>query len=969
MFVMDKKKKNGFFTRFTSVWILILITVLCIGLAATNIQQKLDYRFYDMMLGVSKAPDTVDDIMLVDIGDTALNEYGSWPWSRDIIADVLLRLKEAGAKTAVFDIEYLTASSLGVDDDINTVTADVFGNGEAAISSAVSSFARSVRSGEVQPYEAVDASDALISNTVDPVLYSMYQEISSGLNRDYDDYFARTVQFFGNTSMTINMRDIKVDVSEEDEEYADSRFLFANVSDPDGLVDAGNEYSLKEEKSTEGRDFVPAYNKIISRAAGAGFTNVIVDRDGTRRRVELLNSHGNGHYTGQLAFAPLVRLMDVQSMERKSRSLILRGALIPGEGERQDITIPLDPHGRMLINWLPTRYEESFKHFGVEYIKYLDDQEEAVYRCLLELAQADLSELDEDTASFIQNAEYLVQSYEEILEMKEYLLGLCQGFDINGIAIDGGISESDYSDYFALRDEYFENAEAFAVSLHDMGISDEALAETIDSLWDNATTYRENDSIVKQYAGNSFAIIGNSATASTDLGVTPFWRRYANLGTHANVANTILQKAFIRYVDVWWGIAFTFLFCLVIILLTEGKTPGKKSVFGLLYLLVPTGVLFLLMVLFHIYIPITIPLVLSAITYIVELANSFITSEREKNTLRRGFASYVSPEVVSEIVKNPQLLGLGGVNKRITALFSDVRTFSGFTECINREEGEGHGAVRLVEILNGYLGSLSDAIMAQKGTIDKYVGDEIVSFFGAPIDNPNNAFDSCIAAIRMKQVEEEFNREHESELPIHPITKTPYLLKSRVGLNTGDMVVGNMGTEQKLNYTVMGNNVNLASRLEGTNKAYDSWIIASESTWNEANSGENAGKLVAKMLDCVKVINVEKPVQIYSIQGLKSELSSAQIEETAIFNKGMEWYLKGRETPDGKKDMGDFLKAKHYFEEAWNCYHTEEPQDKTYITTEKKMIERCDAFLKNGLPKDANGIVLPWDGVYTMKSK
>ncbi|MBP5358752.1 MAG: adenylate/guanylate cyclase domain-containing protein [Treponema sp.] len=966
---MERKKKTGIFKKLTSVWLLVLITVMCIGLAATNIQQKLDYRFYDTMLGLSKEPETVPDIMLVDIGDTALNEYGSWPWSRDIIADVLLRLKEAGAKTAVFDIEYLTASSLGVDEDINTVTADAFSDGEAAISSAVTSFARAVGSGEVHPSEAVGASDALISNTVDPVLFSMYQDISNGLNRDYDDYFARTVQFFGNTSMTINMRDIKIDVSPEDEAYADSRFLFGNVSDPKGLIEEGNSYSLKEEKSTEGKDFVPAYNKIISRAAGAGFTNVIVDRDGTRRRVELLNSHGNGRYTGQLAFAPLVRLMDVQSMERKARSLVLRGALIPGQTERQDITIPLDPHGRMLINWLPTRYEESFKHFGVEYIKYLDDQEEAVYRCLVELAQADLSELDEDTASFIQNAEYLVQSYEEILEMKEYLLSLCQGFDINGIAIDGGISESDYSDYFALRDEYFENAEAFAVSLHDMGISDEALAETIDSLWDNATTYRENDSIVKQYAGNSFAIIGNSATASTDLGVTPFWRRYANLGTHANVANTILQKAFIRYVDVWWGIAFAFVFCLIVILLTEGKTPGKKSVFGLLYLLVPTGVLFLLMVLFHIYIPLTVPLVLSAITYIVELANSFITSEREKNTLRRGFSSYVSPEVVSEIVKNPQLLGLGGVNKRITALFSDVRTFSGFTECINREEGEEHGAVRLVEILNGYLGALSDAIMAQKGTIDKYVGDEIVSFFGAPIDNPNNAFDSCIAAIRMKQVEEQFNREHESELPIHPITKTPYLLKSRVGLNTGDMVVGNMGTEQKLNYTVMGNNVNLASRLEGTNKAYDSWIIASESTWNEANSGENEGKLVAKMLDCVKVINVEKPVQIYSIQGLKSELTSAQIEGSALFNKGMEWYLKGRETPEGKKDLEDFIKAKHYFEEAWNCYHTVEEQDKSFITTEKKMIARCDAFLKDGLPKDANGVVLPWDGVYTMKSK
>ena len=155
MFVMERKKKTGIFKKLTSVWLLVLITVMCIGLAATNIQQKLDYRFYDTMLGLSKEPETVPDIMLVDIGDTALNEYGSWPWSRDIIADVLLRLKEAGAKTAVFDIEYLTASSRGVDEDINTVTADAFSDGEAAISSAVTSFARAVGSGEVHPSEAV----------------------------------------------------------------------------------------------------------------------------------------------------------------------------------------------------------------------------------------------------------------------------------------------------------------------------------------------------------------------------------------------------------------------------------------------------------------------------------------------------------------------------------------------------------------------------------------------------------------------------------------------------------------------------------------------------------------------------------------------------------------------------------------------------------------------------------------------
>ncbi|MBP5753915.1 MAG: hypothetical protein J6W60_13815, partial [Treponema sp.] len=494
--------------------------------------------------------------------------------------------------------------------------------------------------------------------------------------------------------------------------------------------------------------------------------------------------------------------------------------------------------------------------------------------------------------------------------------------------------------------------------------------------------------------------VGTTASSTTDYGLITYQEKYPNVGVHASMANQLLSREFVDDAPWWVSIVIALIVCYFYVFICfKIKTPGRKLLLGLAVLIVAVGGILAAFIITKTYFGAAVPMIAMGVTFVVMTSISLISTTKEKKFIQDKFGAYVAPEIVDELVKHPENAKVGGDSKHITALFSDVKTFSGFTETVNnvatqsvREHnqdirdgkfpmedvlsddevamrGAAKGAEKLVAYLNDYLGALSDAIMKEHGTIDKYVGDEIVSFFGAPIDNPNNAFDSCIAAIRMKQVEEEFNREHEKELPIHPITKTPYLLKSRVGLNTGDMVVGNMGTEQKLNYTVMGNNVNLASRLEGTNKAYDSWIIASESTWNEANSGENEGKLVAKMLDCVKVINVEKPVQIYSIQGLKGEISSAQVEGTALFNKGMEWYLKGRETPNGEKDLEDFIKAKHYFEEAWNCYHTEEVQDKSYITTEKKMIARCDAFLKDGLPKDANGIVLPWDGVYTMKSK
>ena len=152
----------------------------------------------------------------------------------------------------------------------------------------------------------------------------------------------------------------------------------------------------------------------------------------------------------------------------------------------------------------------------------------------------------------------------------------------------------------------------------------------------------------------------------------------------------------------------------------------------------------------------------------------------------------------------------------------------------------------------------------------------------------------------------------------------------------------------------MGNNVNLASRLEGTNKAYGSWIMCSESTWNAANHGENAGKIVARKLDCVRVINVKKPVGIYSIIGLRNELSEKRIKATDLFNEGMKWYLNGIDTPEVSKNLDDLKKAYDLYKQADEMY----PMDESA----KVFMERCEDFIKNGVPKI-------WDGVYTMKSK
>ena len=932
----------------------ILIVLLLGGIfsasIAFNLFQKINYRFYDIMLGLTKEPETDESILILDINDESITKIGEWPWKRDILADVLIRLKEFGADRAVFDIEYLSPSVKAVDDKLNLITQESFTRGEENINEIIFDYASSIANGTIDPSKAIDYAETYMQG-IDECLSEMHKDVTSGFNKDNDDYFARAIQFFGNTFLTVSTRDISIKRSEDEIAYVQNRFLKDYVSDPNNYTQATNIFSASEEGIDVQLDFVPALHRIITRAKGIGFTNVVVDKDGIRRRVELLNYH-DGKYALQLAFSPLCDKLDVQSIEVKKQKLIMKGALLPGKTEREDISIPLDQHGRMIINWLHNYYTETFNHVPIFRIYNIDLAEQLLPESIEKMINANLTTLSVDDIDYIRSAAYFLTEYEKILGEKNKLLLKCRGFTDEGEAIRGGISSEDYSNYFNMRSTYFQTMKEFADSLNDIQ-NIQSIPEATDFV-KYVNGYMDDVEILKEIFNGKFCLIGNSATASTDLGATPFEKRYANLGTHANVINTILQKSFIAEKSSFYGLAAAFVLVLVITLITRNMSPAKKNTIGIAYIIIPLSVLAVLMIFFRIFIPPVIPSLFVISCYASQAIFSFVSLEKDKKFLQTKFGAYVSPEVVKEMQKNPELAELGAQNKFMTALFSDVKTFSGFTETLNNAVGEEQGAVELQKILSDYLGYLTKAIMEQKGTVDKFVGDEIVSFFNAPLDDSEHAFHSCVAGIRMLQAEARYNEENKDKLPLNKMTGEPFYLHSRVGINTGYMAVGNMGTSDKMNYTVMGNAVNLASRLEGTNKEYGSWIMCSDATWKEADSGSNSGLLIARKFDCVKVINVNKPVQIHNILGLRSEMPKEQIEAAEIFNEGIMHYLKGMENPQEKKDIEDIKKALKYFEQAAKCYS----QD----LSSNVFINRCRNFIDNGLPAI-------WDGVFTMKTK
>jgi adenylate cyclase len=266
---------------------------------------------------------------------------------------------------------------------------------------------------------------------------------------------------------------------------------------------------------------------------------------------------------------------------------------------------------------------------------------------------------------------------------------------------------------------------------------------------------------------------------------------------------------------------------------------------------------------------------------------AFVGTEHEKQFIRKAFSTYLSGDVVQEILADPQKLQLGGTKRRMTAVFTDIKGFSTISEKLDPED--------LVRLLNDYLSSMSNIVLDQKGTIDKYEGDAIIAFFGAPLELPDHALRACISAIAMKRVERELNIRYEKT------GLSPGPLLTRIGINTGSMVVGNMGTQQKMDYTIMGNAVNLAARLEGVNKQYGTWILASEDTVNETG-----GKIISRRLDRVEVVGIATPVRLYEILELSENAPPGLSTKVELFHHALDLF-ESREWAAAETVFGELL--------------------------------------------------------------
>jgi len=418
-------------------------------------------------------------------------------------------------------------------------------------------------------------------------------------------------------------------------------------------------------------------------------------------------------------------------------------------------------------------------------------------------------------------------------------------------------------------------------------------------------------------------IVGTSAAGLSDLRPVPFQSTFPGVEVHANIIYSILTQDFISKQSAAQSIVVMLIFAMIAGVVTMVLSPWISISF---IVLMSGGYVVLTTWIFidrNVWIPQVQPLLSFGIAFLSVMVYRFLSEERQKQLIKGMFAHYASDLIVNELVKDPTKLKLGGEKKYATAFFSDIKDFTKISEKLKPEA--------FIMQLNEYLSAMTDIVLESGGYLDKYVGDAVVAVYGVPIDQADHAERACLAALEMQKVLVDLRKKWMAE------KRPPF--EVRIGLNTGEMIAGNIGGKKRFNYTVISDAVNLASRLEGANKMYDTKIMVGDETYTAAKSG-----IIARELDFIRVKGKSRPVRVYELlarrrDGFPESLNTAFTH----FARGLELYR-----------LQEWQKAIAEFRRVLEVKPDDGPA--------QEFLRRCDVFMQSPRPAD-------WDGVFEMRTK
>lgn len=386
------------------------------------------------------------------------------------------------------------------------------------------------------------------------------------------------------------------------------------------------------------------------------------------------------------------------------------------------------------------------------------------------------------------------------------------------------------------------------------------------SIYVSAADVLDNTVSPGKIAGK-LVLIGTSAVGLNDLKTTPVSSTMPGVEIHAQVLESLLSGAAISQPN--YALVVELLAALIIgllvIIFTPNLGPVRLVLAGAMFAAILVGVSWFSYAQYRFLIDFTYPLLSTTAIYLTLIFASFVREQRQRVQIRGMFAQYMSPVLVEQLAQSPEKLVLGGEEREMTIMFSDVRGFTTISESYK------HDPQGLIALMNRFLTPLTDVIIEQKGYIDKYMGDAIMAFWNAPLDDAEHQVNACEAAIRMLEKIDLVNKEREQEAAEGGHVYIP--LNVGIGLNTGIGVVGNMGSDLKKNYSVLGDSVNLASRLEGQTKEYGFPIIVGSRTALAAKD-----RFAILELDFIMVKGKTEPEVIYAIAGREDVMHSGAFQ-------------------------------------------------------------------------------------------
>jgi len=930
----------------THLLIGVITSAILIALSWTHFYEDQEASIYDFRFRLRNdlfgQPAQNPAISTIDIDDVALQAFG-FPFPRDRHALLIDILGRFGARMIGFDIFfYEPGAALLSPEDVLQFGAETLSKDEVV--------------GLIKNFDQnfTQASDD------NPIVYlAQTFEVT-----DRGPEFARQ-----------NLR------SRSDEKVAAIRALERfSVPVPAGILDG-----LFHTTDIE----IPLVD-FVGAAQGVGFALPKPDHDGIVRRYRLLLS-----YDGRLYFA-LAFLMACDYLQVPIQNV----QVVPGkhvflpdahlaDGSVTDIRIPITGKGEMLVNWAGT-YHGTFRHLPYNLILDFAENERSngALKIAKKIAHNHPDALN-DGELFLEKASQeggadlepglLFDKATRVFFGREFEQGLVSNPDLtlDDIASAFGVPEEDKLQFeevwtgpfrevalnLGILNVLKDNAdlslqevgERMGISrleeikygvgvlrslIRGGGVKPEDHPLIFEDLITSAGLHGQEtaDRIVtsKDFERTVF-FYGLTATGTHDLNPTPFGAREAMLGAHVNVFNTILTQNFLGRVPRWGNAVIMLALGLLIGFMVPKlrALPGASLV--VLLLAIYMVATFMLFAKAGIWVDALGPVATLVIGYLSITLYNYVQKEKEKEFVQGAFGHYLDPKVIDQLVENPEQLNqLGGDLRVMTAFFSDVASFSTISENLT--------PVELVVLLNEYLSEMCDIIAEHSGTIDKFEGDAIIAFWGAPLKVDDHARRALMAAVDMQHKVAKLRKKWETEGKMEQLQKKwaeqgrGEFFRVRMGINTGEMVVGNMGSRTRVDYTMMGDSVNLAARLEGAGKAYDVSTMISESTFQAARND-----VEVRELDSIRVVGKDKSVRVYELLGHKGEVDPQKMEVVECYADGVAMYKERK-----------WDEAIAYFEAGLKIDQADGPC--------RIFIERCQDY-KQDPPAET------WDAVYALDSK